>query len=58
MQSLCGITHYDFNATGAYGYEQAFEAVYANNPQGVWTCRHQMAIDGKREGRWPVSATR
>jgi len=24
MQSLCGIAHYDFNAPGAYGYEQAF----------------------------------
>ena len=24
MQSLCGIGHYDFNAAGAYGYEQAF----------------------------------
>ncbi|MCF6211763.1 MAG: type II toxin-antitoxin system HipA family toxin [Gammaproteobacteria bacterium] len=24
MQSLCGLAHYDFNASGAYGYEQAF----------------------------------
>ncbi len=24
MQSLCGLAHYDFNAPGAYGYEQAF----------------------------------
>lgn len=24
MQTLCGIAHYDFNAAGAYGYEQAF----------------------------------
>ncbi len=24
MQSLCGIAHLDFNAAGAYGYEQAF----------------------------------
>ncbi len=23
MQSLCGLAHYDFNAAGAYGYEQA-----------------------------------
>lgn len=23
MQSLCGLAHYDFNAPGAYGYEQA-----------------------------------
>lgn len=24
LQSLCGIAHYDYNAAGAYGYEQAF----------------------------------
>jgi len=24
LQSLCGIAHYDFNAAGAYSYEQAF----------------------------------
>lgn len=24
LQSLCGIAHFDFNAAGAYGYEQAF----------------------------------
>lgn len=24
MQSLCGLAHYDFNAPGAYGYEQVF----------------------------------
>ena len=24
LQSLCGIAHYDYNAVGAYGYEQAF----------------------------------
>ena len=24
MQSLCGVAHYDFNAAGAYSYEQAF----------------------------------
>lgn len=24
LQSLCGIAHYDFNMSGAYGYEQAF----------------------------------
>jgi serine/threonine-protein kinase HipA len=27
MQSLCGLAHYDFNAPGAYGYEQAFGVV-------------------------------
>lgn len=102
LQSLCGIAHYDFNASGAYGYEQAFEimrklrltkaeaaqqyrrmlfnvvarnqddhtkniaflmdrdghwrlapafdVIYANNPKGVWTRRHQMTINGKRDG--------
>ncbi|MDO9263921.1 MAG: HipA domain-containing protein, partial [Desulfosalsimonadaceae bacterium] len=24
LQSLCGLAHYDYNAAGAYGYEQAF----------------------------------
>ena len=24
LQSLCGLAHYDFNRTGAYGYEQVF----------------------------------
>ncbi len=27
MQSLCGVAHVDFNAAGAYGYEQAFEVM-------------------------------
>jgi serine/threonine-protein kinase HipA len=27
MHSLCGLAHYDFNAAGAYGYEQAFSVV-------------------------------
>ena len=27
MQSLCGMAHYDFNMAGAYGYEQAFQAM-------------------------------
>ena len=27
MQTLCGIAHYDFNAPGAYSYEQAFEVM-------------------------------
>ncbi len=27
MQSLCGIAHYDYNAPGAYSYEQAFEVM-------------------------------
>jgi serine/threonine-protein kinase HipA len=27
MQSLCALGHYDFNAAGEYGYEQAFSAI-------------------------------
>lgn len=100
MQSLCALAHYDFNASGEYGYEQAlsvvqqlnlghpalqelyrrmlfnvlarnqddhtrniaflmdpqgawtlspaYDVVWAYNPQGKWTDRHQMTINGKR----------
>ena len=27
MQTLCGIAHYDYNQSGAYGYEQAFSVM-------------------------------
>ena len=102
MQSLCALAHYDFNAAGEYGYEQAFNAilrlnlghealqemyrrmvfnvlarnqddhtrnicflmnkdgvwrlspafdvVWAYNPAGDWTNRHQMSVNGKRDG--------
>lgn len=102
MQSLCALAHYDFNATGEYGYEQAlsviqrlklgypamqemyrrmlfnvlarnhddhtrniaflmdrhgkwtlapaFDMVWAYNSQGAWTNRHQMSVNGKRDG--------
>ena len=101
MQSLCAMAHYDFNAAGQYGYEQAlqviqkldlgypaveeffrrlvfnvlarnqddhtrniaflmdrrgrwrlspaFDVVWAFNPSGDWTSRHQMSINGKRD---------
>jgi serine/threonine-protein kinase HipA len=101
MQSLCALAHYDFNAAGEYGYEQAlsviqhlnlghpamqemfrrmafnvvarnqddhtrniaflmdqngiwtlspaFDVVWAYNPTGKWTNRHQMSINGKRD---------
>jgi serine/threonine-protein kinase HipA len=101
MQSLCAIGHYDFNAAGEFGYEQAFlviqrlnlghpamqelfrrmvfnvlsrnqddhtrniaflmdrngqwslapafDVVWAYNPTGIWTDRHQMSINGKRD---------
>ncbi len=100
MQSLCALAHYDFNAAGEYGYEQAlsvvqqlnlghsalqelyrrmlfnvlarnqddhtrniaflmdqqgvwtlspaYDVVWAYNPKGKWTDRHQMTINGKR----------
>jgi len=99
-QSLCALAHYDFNAAGEYGYEQAFniilrlnlghqalqemyrrmvfnvlarnqddhtrnisflmnadgvwslspafDMVWAYNPLGRWTDRHQMSVNGKR----------
>jgi serine/threonine-protein kinase HipA len=101
MQTLCGVAHYDFNAAGAYAYEQAFtvmrrlrlpqsdtveqfrrmvfnvvarnqddhtkniaflmgrdgrwslspayDVTYSHNPAGVWTNRHQMTVNGKRD---------
>lgn len=101
MQSLCALRHFDFNAPGAYSYEQAlltirqldlpmasveeqfrrtafsvigrdhddhvkniaflmnkrgewrlspaFDVAYAYNPGGLWTNRHQMSINGKRD---------
>lgn len=102
MQSLAALAHYDFNAPGAYSYEQAFlairqlrlpihdidqqflrmvfnvlarnqddhvkniaflmdragtwrlspayDVIWAFNPNGDWTSRHQMSINGKRDG--------
>lgn len=101
IQSLCALAHYDFNAAGEYGYEQAlaviqqlnlghpvmqemfrrmafnlaarnqddhtrniaflmdrdgvwrlapaFDVVWACNPAGAWTNRHQMSVNGKRD---------
>ena len=101
MQSLCALSHYDFNAAGEYGYEQAltviqqlnlghptmqemfrrmafnvvarnqddhtrniaflmdkdglwrlspaFDVIWAHNPAGEWTNRHQMSVNGKRD---------
>lgn len=101
MQSLCALAHYDFNAAGEYGYEQAlaviqqlnlgyptmqemfrrmafnvvarnqddhtrniaflmdrdglwrlspaFDVIWAHNPTGEWTNRHQMSVNGKRD---------
>ena len=102
MQSLGALAHYDFNAAGAYAYEQAlgvirqlglpmeaveqqfrrmvfnvvarnqddhvkniaflmdkqgrwslspaFDVTWSYNPDGAWTSRHQMTLNGKRDG--------
>ena len=102
MQSLGALAHFDYNAAGAYSYEQAiecmrrlalaraeieqqfrraafnvvarnqddhvkniaflmdkrgrwslspaFDVIYAHNPAGAWTSRHQMTLNGKRDG--------
>jgi serine/threonine-protein kinase HipA len=102
MQSLCAMAHYDFNAAGEYGYEQAlsviqrlnlgypamlemyrrmvfnilarnqddhtrniaflmdrtgrwrlspaFDVTWSFNASGAWTNRHQMTLNGKRDG--------
>ncbi len=101
LQSLCALAHYDFNAAGAHGYEQAFavaraldlppaaleelfrraifnviarnqddhtkniaflmdqsgrwslapayDVAYAYNPDGQWTARHQMTLNGRTD---------
>ncbi len=101
MQSLCAMAHMDYNAAGAWSYEQAllvmrrlglsmseieqqfrrmvfnivarnqddhtkniaflmdqsgqwslspaFDLTFSYNPQGAWTARHQMSVNGKRE---------
>lgn len=102
MQSFAALMHFDFNAAGAYAYEQvlqtirrlglsmrtveqqvrraffnilarnqddhvkniaflmdrhgqwhlspAFDVAYSYNPEGAWTNRHQMTLNGKRDG--------
>ncbi|MDB5438396.1 MAG: hypothetical protein JWM33_823 [Caulobacteraceae bacterium] len=106
MQSLAGLAHFDFNAAGAYSYEQAllvmrqlgltiealeaqyrrmafnilarnqddhvkniaflmdrrgqwrlspaFDITWSYNPDGIWTSRHQMTMNGKRDGFEPA----
>ena len=38
---------------GAWTLSPAFDVSYALNPAGEWTSRHQMSINGKREGFEP-----
>lgn len=35
---------------GAWRLAPAFDVTYAYNPRGEWTARHQMSINGKRDG--------
>ena len=38
------------NRRGEWSLSPAFDVIYAWNPTGEWTSRHQMSINGKREG--------
>ena len=35
---------------GEWRLSPAFDVTYAYNPDGAWTARHQMSVNGKREG--------
>jgi serine/threonine-protein kinase HipA len=35
---------------GVWRLSPAFDVIYAYNPSGAWTAKHQMSINGKREG--------
>jgi len=35
---------------GAWSLSPAFDVTYAFNPDGAWTRRHQMSVNGRREG--------
>ena len=36
--------------TGTWKLSPAFDMTYAHNPSGKWTDKHQMSVNGKREG--------
>ncbi len=38
------------NRDGQWRLSPAFDATYSYNPQGMWTARHQMSMNGKRDG--------
>jgi serine/threonine-protein kinase HipA len=38
------------NQTGTWSLAPAYDISYAFNPAGKWLARHQMTINGKREG--------
>lgn len=36
--------------SGAWSLSPAFDLTYAYNPEGLWTARHQMTVNGKADG--------
>jgi serine/threonine-protein kinase HipA len=40
---------YLMSPDGAWNLAPAFDAIWAYNPNGQWTNRHQMSINGKRD---------
>lgn len=41
---------YLMNKSGEWRLSPAFDVAYSYNPSGAWTSRHQMSINGKRDG--------
>ncbi|MDT8438612.1 MAG: type II toxin-antitoxin system HipA family toxin [Wenzhouxiangellaceae bacterium] len=41
---------YLMDQAGHWRLAPAFDLVYSYNPDGVWTARHQMTLNGKRDG--------
>ncbi|WP_425409291.1 type II toxin-antitoxin system HipA family toxin [Hyphococcus sp.] len=41
---------YLMNKQGDWRLSPAFDVAYSYNPSGAWTSRHQMSINGKRDG--------
>ncbi|MDE2028195.1 MAG: type II toxin-antitoxin system HipA family toxin [Candidatus Omnitrophica bacterium] len=38
------------DSQGHWGLAPAFDVIWAHNPEGEWTNRHQMKVNGKRDG--------
>lgn len=45
------------NRSGDWSLSPAFDVSYAYNPDGPWTSRHQMSLNGKRDGFEPADYT-
>jgi serine/threonine-protein kinase HipA len=41
---------YLMNRNGDWRLSPAFDVTYAYNPSGAWTSKHQMSVNGKRDG--------